>query len=210
MDRKTKTTESVPGYDVLITGRRVEVTDAMKGYVIEKVAKIERFTDRIIDCQVTMDLQKQQHRVDILLQFGHVLIKGTGSSDNMYASIDQAVDRIQKQVRRYKKRIQDHHGKSLSSVDMNVNVVRPHFNDDLETINDEIEDENVRQTEEHYRPHEIVESRKIAMPMLSNDEAIMRMELSGDSFLVFRAEEDQGIKVIHRLPDGNFGIISVS
>ena len=77
-----------------MTGRHVLVTDAMKDYAVDKIVKIDRFNARIIDVTVVMDIQKLEHRVDITMKVDHIFIKASASSDNMYASIDKAVDRL--------------------------------------------------------------------------------------------------------------------
>lgn len=204
---QTKTTREIPGFNITFTGRHIQITDALKAYALEKMSKIERISDRIIDVVITMDTQKIEHRTDIQMKVGHLLIRGHSVSTDMYASIDQAVDRIQRQMRRYKTKIQDHHAKSLAVVDINVNVVRPHFLDDTNVINDEIEEETQRRLEDEYRPHEIVSNETVPLKTLTYDEAIMKMELSGATFLVFRGETDMKLKVIYRRNDGHFGII---
>lgn len=210
MSRKSKLAEKFAedsqGYNISITGRHVHVTDGMKSYATDKVGKIERFSDRIIDVLVTMDIQKLDHKVDIVLKVDHTKIKAQATTNDMYASIDVAVTKIENQLLKYKNKLQDHHAKGLTAVDMNVNVFGRKV-DDLEEMNDEIEAENRRVVEEEYRPHEIVKTETRPLKILTFEEAIMKMELSKDHFMVFRNEEDNKIKIIYIREDGNFGII---
>ncbi len=207
MGRKGKTLEKEQeGYNITITGRHVHVTDAMKDYAVDKVAKVERFSDRIIDVVVTMDIQKLDHIVDIVLKVNHIKIKAHAISENMYASIDKALTKLQTQLLKYKNKLQKHQAKGTAIVDMNVNVLQRPYSED-EIINDEIEDENRRAIENQYKPHEIVEKETRPLKTLTTDEAVMKMELSGDRFLIFKNEEDSKIKVIYRREDDNFGII---
>lgn len=209
MSRKSKAAEFAEvSYDIDVIGRNVLVTDSMKDYAMEKVSKIERFTthNHIIDVAVVMEVQKLEHRCDITLKVGHIKIKSHASTDNMYASIDKAVDKIETQLKKYKNRIQDHQAKSVETIDINVNVLRaPEI--ELIEVNEEIDEENERQAFKKYRPHEIVEKEKMNVKFLTNEEAIMKMELSGDVFLVFRGEADRKIKVLYRRSDNNFAII---
>jgi len=210
MKGKAKAKEFVgEGYKIHVTGRDVLVTDAMKTYAIDKVSKIERFSSRIIDVQVTMDIQKLDHRVDIVLKVDHIKIKSQASSTDMYASIDRAVEKIERQLRRYKKRIQEHTSKPLNIVDLKVNVLKRPDEEELMDINMEIEEANQRELLERYTPHEIVSQETKPLKTLALEEAVMKMELSGDSFLIFRSEEDRKLKVIYRRDDSNFGIIEV-
>lgn len=208
MSRKSKAAEFVDEeYGLTINGRNVQVTDGMRNYLMEKLAKLDRYGTRIIDITVTMDIQRFEHHVDITVKLNQIKIKSTASSENMYASIDKAVDKIQAQLRKYKQRIQDHHAKPLEAIDMTVNVLRPALDEGIAEINDDIEAETTRKIDEEYRPHHIVKQEKKQLKFLTWDEAIMKMELSGDQFLVFRNEVDRKINVIYRRDDGDFGIL---
>ncbi len=197
------------GYKIHVTGRDVLVTDAMKDYAIDKLSKIERFTSRIIDVHVTMDIQKLEHRVDIVIKVDHVKIKSHASSTDMYASLDRAVEKLERQLRRYKTRIREHTAKPINIVDLKVNVFKKPEDEEIEDINIDIEDQNREDLLERYRPHEIVKQESVPLKTLTFDEAVMKMELSLDTFLIFRHEEDQKLKVIYRRNDDNYGVIEV-
>ncbi len=207
MSNKIKSEPATEGYNITITGRHVLVTEAMKDYALEKISKIERFSPRMIDVMMTMDIQKLDHRVDIVIHFNNMKIKSHAITGDMYASIDLAVDKLQNQIRRYKDKIQDHHFKGVNEVDMNVNVIRPRADDELNEMNGEIDEENEKSLIAKYFPHQVVSKEKRPLKTLSLDEAIMKIELSSDFFLVYRSEEDQKIKVIYRRNDGDFGVI---
>lgn len=193
-------------YDITVTGRHVSVTDAMKDYAIDKIVKIERFNTRLIDVSIVMDIQKLEHRTDIILKVDHIFIKASATSENMYTSIDKAIDKIETQLRRYKDRINDHQKKASTVVDMNVNIVEVP-NEVLKELNDDIESESSIRLIDGYTPHKIISRETRPLKTLNANEAVMKMELSGDFFLIFRGEEDQKLKVIYRRNDGNFGII---
>lgn len=212
MSRKSKAAEFVQeGYAISVTGHNFQITDAIRDYAIEKISKIERFSTRIIDVTVTMDIQKFEHRVDIILRVDHIIIKSQASSDNMYASIDKAVDKLQKQLTRYKKRLHEHQAKPAEiEKNMNVDVVRSTTPlEELEDINAEIEYQNKVHDQEVFQFHRIVSQESKPLRSLTNDEALMKLELSNDLFLIFQNEVSRKINVIYRRNDGNFGIIEV-
>ncbi len=192
-------------YPIQIICRHIEITEPMKSYAIEKLTKIERFGGRVIDAFIFMDVQKMLHSVDFLINVNNSIIKVSGRTDNMYASIDQAIEKLQSKLRRYMQRLHDHNAKPLAEIDVNVNVIERIT--PLEDINDQIEEENLRQVEEELRPHKIVSTEKRRLKTLNQGEAIMKMELSEDLFLVYRSEEDKKLKVIYRRNDGNYGVI---
>lgn len=211
MKGKAKAAEFVDeGYKIHVTGRDVLVTEAMKNYAIEKISKIERFSSRIIDVVVTMDIQKLDHRVDIVLKVDHIKIKSQAASTDMYASIDRAVEKIENQLRKYKSRIQEHTAKGLSVIDLKVNVLKRPEEQELLDINLDIEEENRQDLVKNYTSHQIVSQETRPLKTLSIDEAVMKIELSADTFLIFRAEEDKKLKVIYRRKDHHFGIIELN
>ena len=175
-------------YDISITGRHVQVTESMKEYASEKIRKIERFTHHIIDVSVTMDIQKMEHKVDLVFKFGHFKIRASASSEDMYASIDRVIAKILSQLRKWKSKIQNHHAKGISSVDMNVNVIRRPSYNDLDQVNDEIDEENLKTLEDTYIPQNIVKRETRPLKILTPIEPAMKMELSGDSFMLYKSE----------------------
>lgn len=205
MTQKAKL-ETLQDYDITVTGRHMAVTDAMKKYAIDKISKIDRFHTRIAEVSVTMDIQREMNIVDIGLKVNNFRVKSHASANEMYVSIDRAVDKIQAQLRRYKTRLAEHSAKHLAEVEMTVNVIKPAA-EEIAAVNDEIEEETLRRMEEVYKPHQIVRRESRSLKTLNPAEAMMKMELSGDFFLVFRNEQDMKIKVIYRRSDGNYGVI---
>jgi putative sigma-54 modulation protein len=198
--------EKALGLRINILGRNVFVTDSMKDYAFEKLSKIERFHNHIMDIHVTMDVQKMEQSVIIMLHLDHFRVKVSASSSDMYASIDKAIEKLQAKIRRWKSRIQDHHKKGRSVVDMQINVLKRPFTD-LDFINEAIEIENAVHEMEEYQVPQIIGADTRPMKTLTTEEAIMKMELSDDNFMLYRCEEDRKLKVIYRRKDGNYGLI---
>ncbi len=200
------TSQMSADYNLSITGRHLHVTEAMKKHAIDKFTKVEKFSSKIIDVMITMDIQKNDHLVDIVIKFGHMKIKVHATSPDMYASIDKAVHKLEERLRRYKGKLQKHQERSLSVSEMNVQIYEQ-ANGYLDEVNEEIEEENQKQIEKEYRPPSVVSLEKRPLKILTKEEAIMKLDLSGDFFLIFRNEEDQKLKIIYRREDENFGII---
>ena len=196
------------GYTISIIAKHFELTDAIRNYVWEKLSRVERIADQIIDVTVTLDSQKLAQSCSILMNFIHFHIKVTADTNNIYEAIDKAVDRLTRLIRKYKNKLQSYRNKHLSTIDIHVNVIQA-LKDDLGIINDEIVAENARIEEERYRLHEVVAQETMPLRMLNREEAIMKMEITDDPFLIFKSEEDQKMKVIYRRPDGNYGLVQV-
>jgi putative sigma-54 modulation protein len=195
--------EEALGNRIIINGRGVFVTEAMKNHAIDKLSKLDHFHNHITELHVTLDIQKLEHTCIIIMKFDHFKVKVACSSSDMYASIDKAVDKLKSKITRWKSRIQDHHKKGLKVVDMEVNVLGRPFGT-IEEFNEEIESENKM---DEYRSPKIIGNDKRSLKFLTAEEAIMKMELSDDPFMIFRGEEDRKLKVIYRRNDGNYGLI---
>ncbi len=198
--------EESKSYPVAITGRHLLVTEAMKEYAHEKLHKLDHLSKDILDVHVMMDIQKQEHRVDVVMKAGRFVIKTHANTPDMYASIDKVVDKLMARLSKYKSKMQTHHAKALSVVDIEVNVIRGSFND-TDVVNDAIEQANQHAVEEEFS-HHVVSAKTIPLKTLTQDEAVMKMDLSADPLMVYRSEEDQKIKVIHRREDGDYELIA--
>jgi putative sigma-54 modulation protein len=208
MTRKSKVLELDLGYNIHVTGRHVHVTDAMKNYAIEKISKLERIAPRIIDVNVTMDIQRIQHKVDIVMKYGPTLIKSQASTTDMYVSVDQAVQKLGAQLKKYLTKIHDYHNKHHVVRELAETVYESMLLDEADEldVNEKIEAETKLQEQQINFPR-IVKTDTQPLLLLNNEEAIMKMDLSKAKVMVFCGEEDRKLKVIYRRNDGNFGII---
>ncbi|MBS0619910.1 MAG: ribosome-associated translation inhibitor RaiA [Verrucomicrobia bacterium] len=206
VDKKKFAEEEALGYQIDVIGRNFQVTEPIRKHVWDKISKIERFHSHIMYMHITLEIHKMENACTIIAKFDHFKVKSHASSSDMYASIDRAIDRLQKLLSRYKSRIQDYHQKRASHSEMQINVLQRPFID-TEEANAAIEEENKVREMQTLRPPEIVGKETKPLKTLRVDEAVMKMDLSGDHFLIFRAEEDQRIKVLYRRTDGHYGLV---
>lgn len=198
--------EDAAGYRVDIIGRNIQVTEPIRMYVWDKLSKIERFHNHIMHLHMTLEIQKLEHVCIIVLKIDHTEVKCQAKSTDMYASIDRAIDRLYALLSRYKSRLQDHHRKKLSVIDMQVNVLHRPYNE-IDEINAAIEEVNVKSKIDSLGPPKIIGTETKPLKTLTLEEAVMKMDLSGDAFLIFRAEEDMKLKILYRRKDGHYGLI---
>ena len=92
-----------------ITGHHVEVTPALRAYVTEKMQKLARHFDQVNSINVILNVEKLQQQAEATVNAGGRTLFATASDMDMYASIDGLVDKLDRQVRRYKDRITSHH-----------------------------------------------------------------------------------------------------
>ncbi len=175
------------------------ITDALRDYVTTKIAKMDRFTDHIVDVHVTLDSQRAMKTVNIDIHFERFDAKVHAEADDMYAAIDLATGKLKVLLSRWHERIRQHHAKTHEERQMEVSV----YKNPVDEFNEEIDAENAKR----FQLHEVIRREKKPLKTLMLSEAIMKMELSSNPFMIFKGEEDQKVKVIYRLPDGNFGVV---
>lgn len=194
------------GYNISIKAKHMEVTEAIRDYVLEKVGKVDRFTDHILDVVVNLDIIKLEHVVSINIKFLHFKINAHASTKDIYSSVDKATERLVRLISKYKQKLQEHKGEHLGVFDLHVNVLK---SDNLEEINDDIEEENAREKINRYRFHKVVATEKLSTKLLTQEEAIMKLELSDDHFLIYKSEEDQKIKVLYKRDDKDLSLVEI-
>ncbi len=180
--------------DITVKGKNVEVTKSLREYAEKKVRKIERFFEGdTIDAQVTMSVEKGLHAVDVTLQVNGLLLRGEERTGDMYASVDGAVDKIERQIRKYKTRI----NRRLRQIGARL-----------------VEAELAPQAgggggaaEEPVEEMRIVRTKRFAIKPMSVEEAVMQMELLDHDFYVFSNAETDEVNVVYRRNDGNYGLI---
>src|SRR6476469_9611586 len=94
-----------------ITFRHLEPIDSLKNYAQDKVERANKYLDRAGEAHVVLSLERHLHHADITIHSGGWVLRGREKSEDMYASIDLAMDKIERQLRRYKARRKNHHGK---------------------------------------------------------------------------------------------------
>lgn len=92
-----------------VTGHHIEVTDALRDYVEEKMAKIERHFDGVTDIHVILSVEKVRQQAEATIDLTGTKIHAEAENSDMYASIDGLVDKLDRQVRKHKEKLRDHH-----------------------------------------------------------------------------------------------------
>jgi len=182
--------------NINITGRHMEMTDALKRYIEGALGKVTMHFDKVIDANVVLDVEKHRHIAEINLNANGVRIHGKEATDDMYASVDAVIAKIDRQVLKYKDRINRHQPRSAKEARQYQYAV-------LST-----ESENGVENEEvNDQFHNEVTRESLSMKPLSVDEAIMHLELVDDLFLVFVHADTSNVNVLYKHKDGTYGLI---
>ncbi len=168
---------------VLVRGRNVDVTNALKEYVVKRVGKLDKFLDNIDEATVVLVVEGDAHKVEVTIPINGMILRGEESTGDMYASIDLVVDKLEKQIEKYK-------GKLVRRRATNDQKVFP----------------GARETAEEDGPR-IVKTKRFAIKPMPVEEAVLQMNLLGHSFFVFSNAETEQVNVVYKRKDGNYGLI---
>lgn len=167
----------------------MEESDALREYAISKVGGLERYFDGIISVEVTMDVEKERRIAQI---FAHLInkkvVKASAESENMYTSIDQALEKTERQLKKYKDKVKDK-GRGES-------IRKDLADEDSELGPAEKED-----------GREIVETDIYFKKPMPPDEAAMQLDSYSRDFLVFMNSDSDRVNIIYERDDGRYGLI---
>ncbi|MDK1022283.1 MAG: ribosome-associated translation inhibitor RaiA [Candidatus Hydrogenedentes bacterium] len=183
--------------NVSISGRHVEVTDAMREHVESGLLKIKQHFDRVIDVKVVLSVEKRRHLAEINLHAHGLQINAKEESDDMYASIDSALQKIERQVTKHKERIQRHQPRAQrETLEAEHEAVKIADGEDGEASGGDGTD-----------TRQVLHREKVLLKALSVEEAAFQLDLLEDSFLMFSNAETQQVNVVYSRDDGTYGLI---
>ncbi|MFY9270966.1 MAG: ribosome-associated translation inhibitor RaiA [Candidatus Manganitrophaceae bacterium] len=168
--------------DVVITGRQIEVTPALKDYIEGRARKLEKYSSKKAQASVTLRVEKYRHTAEVLVRLNGFLLQAEEETDEMYASIDKAIGKIERQFKKYKEK--------LSPRRTRKEEIREESAPDPETALPAIK-------------------KKKAFPVkpMMLEEAVLQMELLGKGFFLFGNHENNRLNVLYKRKDGTLGLI---
>lgn len=175
--------------EITVTFRHMEPSESLKSYAEEKVSKINKFLDFPIEAHIVLAVEKFRRMADVTLNLNGTIIKGVEETEDMYSAIDQVMDKIEKQVKRYREKIKTRRTENRKNEDILEEPVES---------SDSIQEEPAIEIE-----------KMVAKPM-DVEEAAMQLGMSQRDFLVFRNSKSREINVIYKRKDGNLGLIEPS
>lgn len=180
-----------------IRGQRMEVTDALRDYVEKKLSKLERYFEAPpqSDVNVTLSVTKGHQAVEVTIPLSGFVLRAEEKRDDMYASIDFVVDKLERQIRKHKTKINRNfrHPESARA------LFKEDYGQGVSTL--------VRDEEDDL---ELVRTKKFSMKPMDVEEAILQMDLVGHNFYVFSNSETKEISVVYRRHDGKYGLIEAA
>jgi len=181
-----------------ISGKQIDVGDALKTHVEQELASVvEKYAERPTDAHVVFSKNAAAFACEATVHLSTGLTaQASGQAHEIYAAFDACSEKMEKQLRRYKRRLKDHHRARAEPVELSG---ASSYILASETEGEDSEPESLQPI--------IVAEMETRIPSLSVGEAVMQMELAGVPVLVFRNEGKDGLNVVYRRDDGNIGWI---
>ena len=169
----------------IVSGKNISVTPQLHEAALKKLAKLEKYFQEEVTAQVTLSVEKKErHKAEVTIPVKGTILRGETVTTDMYASIDMAVEVLEKQLLKYRHRITDRHQGKLRERAEGA-------------VDENAEEEGIS----------IVRNKKFDIKPMYPEDACVQMELLGHSFFVFTNAETDDVSVVYRRKDGTYGLI---
>ena len=167
-----------------VRGNKLEVTDSIRNYVEEKLGKLDKYFEEAdeINANVLFRIQGKNQSVEVTVPIKKYILRAEEANEDLYASIDLVVEKLERQIRKNKTRIKERKVKDIPVINFEAII-----------------EEEPKTT--------IVKRKSVEMKPMDEEEAVLQMELLGHEFFVFQDIDTDSISVLYKRKDGNYGII---
>lgn len=189
MMNQTKGENAMFKYNV--RGENIEVTPAIREYAEKKISKLERYFNNVPEATAHVNLKvysDKTAKVEVTIPLPYLVLRAEETSIDLYGSIDLVVDKLERQVRKYKTKI--NRKSREKGFDMTAEISQ------LE-----------EQVDENNGQLEIVRTKRLSLKPMDSEEAVLQMNMLGHNFFIFEDAETNGTSIVYRRKDGKFGLI---
>lgn len=174
-----------------IRGQRFQVTEALRIHVEKKLNRLERYFESPItsEINVTLSVTKGQHAVEVTIPLVGVMLRAEVKSEDMYASIDMVVDKLERQIRKHKTKVNRKFRQGSG--------VKALFREEGSAVGVLEEEDDL----------ELVRTKRHTLKPMDVEEAILQMNMVGHNFFVFANADSKEVNVVYRRGDGKYGLI---
>lgn len=171
----------------IISGRNIELTQGIEDKMIRQMGKLDKYFLPTAEAQITLSVEKLRHIIEITIPFHGRILRAEVEGKDMYAIMDDAVAIIEKQLNKYKNRLQDRSRTTSHAV----------F---VEEFMEKVPVENEPSLK-------IKKTKRFAVKPMSAEEAVLQMELLGHNFFVYLDENMEDVNVVYKRKNGSYGLI---
>ncbi len=173
--------------EIIIHGDKIKVTKAMRDYIEEKLDKLNKYLENsdTVRANVIVKVKGHEQTVEITIPLKSFILRSEETKEDFYAAVDKATDVLERQIRKNRTKLQSK--KEKQNIDFNF--------------------ANIEAIEEEKEEHKIVKRKLIEVKPMTEEEAILQMELLGHEFYMFKDADTDKYAVVYRRKDENYGII---
>ena len=174
---------------ISVRGDKIKVTEAMNNYVVEKLKKIDKYLDNPeeVNASVVVRVEKQGQKVEITIPLKNFMLRAEETQEDIYAAVDTIIDKIERQIRKNKTKLESQAKKSRE--------VKGFVLDEIIEVEEKEEETN------------IVKRKKVDVKPMSEEEAVLQMELLGHDFYLFKDADTMKPTLVYKRKDNQYGII---
>lgn len=171
---------------VNVKGRNIDVTPALKEYVEKKITKVTKQFKTVGDISAVLKVEKGNHIVEITVPASGILLRAQETTKDMYSSIDLVVEKIERQIHKYKTRLAKRKYANFAEPVAAAPAAEPAEDDEFQ----------------------IIKNKRFTMHPMTAEEAILQMNLLNHDFFVFYDPDLGSTNVVYRRKDGKYGLLS--
>lgn len=169
-------------------GKNIELTESLKEIAEKKFSRLDKYFSEEVEARIVFSTIKDEQTVEATIFLPKTIIRAEETTDDMYSSMDNAVDALARQIRKHKTRLKRRY--------QNNETIRFDELMDKEAAKDEPE-------------HKIVKRKNFELNPMNEEEAILQMDLLNHNFFVFLDGDTDGVSIVYKRKDGNYGKIEV-
>ena len=189
-----------------VRGENIEVTPAIRDYVESKVGKVEKYFDEVPEAHAHVNLKVYSDRTgkaEVAIPQPNIVLRAEETSPDLYGSIDLVSDKLERQMRKYKTKINRKFRRQQAEL---PDAISPDLLEETKELDDEINEE-VNGGVDESEDIRIVRTKRFDLKPMNAEEAVLQMEMLGHNFFVFLDADTDSTNIVYRRDDGDYGLI---
>lgn len=183
--------------DFNIRGENVEVTSAIREHVEKKIDKLERYFTESTNATAHVNLKvysDKQTKVEVTIPMKNLTLRAEERHNDMYAAVDLIIDKLERQIRKYKTRVNR----------------KSREREGVAAFFASVEDNNTAEQNEDENEFNVVRTKQFDLKPMDQEEAILQMNMLGHNFFIFTDAESDGTHIVYKRKDGKYGLIETN
>lgn len=179
-----------------VRGENIEVTQAIRDYVEKRIGKLEKYFTNVPESTAHINLKvysDKTAKVEVTIPLPYLVLRAEETSPDLYASVDLVVDKLERQIRKYKTKI------NRKSRETGIDAAAAAVIFNTENADTSVEPDL-----------EIVRTKRLSLKPMDSEEAVLQMNMLGHNFFIFEDAETNGTSIVYRRKDGKYGLIETN